>query len=259
MKTHHKIIGILAASLIGLSATANAETAMNKKEVQSIVKDYLLNNPEIVVESLQAFQQKQSDNTKKSFEKIQKLAPKHADRIFHNTNDPVAGNPNGTITLVEFSDYQCGHCISMTPVIDQLIKQNPNLRVVMKEFPIRGPVSELAAKAAIASKMQNKYKQFHIALMKSSKGQIKEEDIYKVAKSIGLDVNKLKKDMKSKEVTQKIKENYKLAQDLNLMFTPVFFIAKTSIDSNASSEDIIFIPGGVSLEQLNKFINKLGS
>ncbi|HEX2549217.1 MAG TPA: DsbA family protein, partial [Gammaproteobacteria bacterium] len=171
---------------------------------------------------------------------------------------PVAGNPNGTITLVEFSDYQCPHCVDMAPVVENVIKKNPNLRVVLKEFPIRGPLSETIAKAALAAQKQGKYYEFHNALM-SKKEPFSEDRIYDTAKSVGLDVNKLKADMKDNSVAQQIKNNYQLAQDLQLMFTPVFFIAKTNINSSAGPNAVVFIPGGVTEDQLNEAITKIGS
>jgi len=253
------LLGITIASLVGFSATANADTAMQKKDVQTIVHDYILQNPEVLVQSLQSFQQKQMEQTQKSFTKIQEMAPKFSDRLFHQSTDPVAGNPNGKITLVEFSDYQCGHCINMSPVVDALIKKNPNLRVVLKEFPIRGPLSETAAKAAIAAQKQGKYYEFRVALMSNKNGSLTEEGIYNIAKSVGLDVNKLKTDMKSTDVAQQIKNNYKLAQDLQLMFTPVFFIAKSDINAKSNPDSVIFIPGGVDIEQLNQAIAKMNS
>jgi protein-disulfide isomerase len=254
-----KGIAIAMASLMGFSATVSADTAIQKKEVQTIVHDYIVQNPEVLVQSLQSFQQKQMEQTQKSFTKIQEMAPKFSDRLFHQTTDPVAGNPKGTVTLVEFSDYQCGHCITMSAVVDALIKKNPNLRVVMKEFPIRGPISEVAAKAAIAAQKQGKYYDLRVALMDSKNGTLTEDNIYTIAKSVGLDVEKLKTDMKSADVQQQIKNNHKLAQDLKLMFTPVFFIAKSDINSKSSPDSVVFIPGGVDIEQLNQAIAKLSS
>lgn len=245
-------------SLWSMSAIAQNTNDVQKNQVETIVHDYIIKNPEVLVQSLQSYQQKQMADTQKSFEKIQAMAPKYADRIFRHSKDPVAGNPNGTVTLVEFSDYQCPHCVDMAPVVENAIKKNPNLRVVLKEFPIRGPLSETIAKAALASQKQGKYFEFHNALM-SKKEAFSEDRIYETAKSVGLDVNKLKADMKDGNVAQQLKDNYKLAQDLQLMFTPVFFIAKTNISPSASADAVIFIPGGVSEEQLNEAIAKIGS
>lgn len=259
MKIRHKLIGIVLASLAGVSITANAAD-MQKKEMQSIIHDYILQNPEVLVQSLQTFQQKQMEQTQQSFSKIQEMAPKYSDRLFRQTTDPVIGNPKGTVTLVEFSDYQCGHCINMSPVLDELIKKNPNIRVVLKEFPIRGPLSETAAKAAIAANKQGKYYDFRVALMNNGKNTpLTEDNIYTIAKSVGIDVDKLKSDMKKDDVNQQIKNNLKLAQDMQLMFTPVIFIAKTDISPKANASAVVFIPGGVDIKQLEEAVSKIGS
>ena len=261
MKINKILAGIAMAGLM-YAGFAYADTGLNttqKKQVEDAVRDYIIKNLEVLVQSLQSFQQKQMEQTQKTFVKIQEAAPKYADRLFHQANDPIAGNPNGTITLVEFSDYQCPHCVDMTQVVDNLIKANPNLRVVLKEFPIRGPMSETAAKAALASAKQNKYFVFHNALMNTKVQPLTDAAIYDIAKSVGLNVDQLKTDMKSNDVGKQIKDNYELAQKLQLMFTPVFFIAKTSINTNSSPDEVIFIPGAMSEDKLNEAIQKLGS
>lgn len=263
VKVNRKLIGLAIASLIASSMgmpsyAADNTAAVQKTQIESVVRDYILKNPEVVVQSLQGYQQKQMEQTQKTFQKIQDMAPKFADRIFRQNNDPIAGNPNGTVTLVEFSDYQCPHCLDMSPVVDNLIKKNPNLRVVFKEFPIRGPLSETAAKAVLAAQKQGKYYEFRKGLM-LSKPPLTEEGIYKLAQSVGIDVNKLKTDMNDGTIAQQIKDNYKLAQDLQLIYTPVFFVAKTNVNSSAGPNAVIFIPGGVGEDQLNEAITKISS
>src|SRR5690242_19977147 len=92
--------------------------ASQKQEVQGIVKDYLVQNPDVIIQALQVYQQKQMEQAKKSIQDTQDSSPKYADALFHQSNDPMTGNPNGKITVVEFFDYQCPHCIDMTPVIE---------------------------------------------------------------------------------------------------------------------------------------------
>jgi protein-disulfide isomerase len=124
---------VLSISNMAFSATAIPSAAPDqKKEVETIVHDYLLQNPETIIQSLQGYQQKQMVEQTKKFQKIQSSAPKYANELFHQATDPVAGNPNGALTLVEFFDYQCPHCVEMTPVVEELIKSYPNLRVVFK-------------------------------------------------------------------------------------------------------------------------------
>lgn len=172
--------------------------------------------------------------------------------LFHRSDDPVAGNPNGKITVVEFFDYQCGHCVSMGPVIQNIIKANPNVRIVFKEFPIRGTTSEFAARAALAANKQGKYYQFSHALLATNQ-PLTEEVILNVAKSAGLNMPKLKKDMKSSAITDALRANAQLAQELNINGTPAFFIGKTNAKSASA---ITFVLGEMSQQELQDAINK---
>jgi protein-disulfide isomerase len=255
MKTKYTLISIALAGLLASGTAIGAQGTNNALDKQ--IHDYIINNPDVLVQSLQSYQQKQMEQTQKSFEGIQKDAPKYADKLFHQPNDPVAGNPNGKVTLVEFFDYQCPHCIDMVPIVDNLIKNNPDLKVVYKEFPIRGPISDFSSRAALAAQMQGKYSELHKALMTSKTEPLTEEAVYELAKSSGLDVDKLKIDMKSATVDQQVKANMDLAKDLKLMWTPVFFIAPSNVTSKAGPEAVIFIPGGVNEQQLNEAIKKV--
>ena len=171
--------------------------------------------------------------------------------LLHASNDPVAGNPKGKITVVEFFDYQCGHCMSMAPVIASIIKNNPNVRVVFKDFPIRGPVSEFAARAALAANKQGKYYEFNHALLTANQ-PLTEQSILEIAKSTGLNIKQLKKDMDSKAVENQLKANFNLALNLKLTGTPAFFISKT--DAKDSS-NINFILGEMSQSELQSAID----
>lgn len=265
MKTSY-ITSLGLASLLtsGLALSTPAVTTNNtinpteKQKIEGVVHDYVIQNPEVIIQSLQGYQQKQIAEQTQKFQKIQESSPKYANQLFHQATDPVAGNPNGAITIVEFFDYQCPHCIDMSATLEDAIKSNPNLRVVLKEFPIRGQMSELATRAALAAQKQGKYLEMHRALMESKTEPLTENVIYDLAKSSGLNVDKLKADMKDKSVDQQIKTNYQLAKDLQLMFTPVLFIAKSNITTAAKSGDIAFIPGQVSPAQLSDVLKKIG-
>lgn len=174
--------------------------------------------------------------------------------LFHDANDPTAGNPNGTVTVVEFFDYQCSHCIAMAPIIKAIIKANPNVRIVFKEFPIRGPISTFAARAALAANMQDKskYYQFNHELLIASQ-PLTQTSIFAIAKRVGLNVEKLKKDMNSDAVSEQLKTNFKLAQDLSVSGTPAFFIGKTDAKEN---KDVEFILGEMSQTELQTSIDQ---
>ncbi len=187
-------IGLGVAALfvlnVGTAMADNNFNAAQKQQIESVVHDYLLKNPDVVVQSLQAYQQKQIDQARQTMAKTQSSSPKFVNSLFHQAKDPVAGNPQGAVTIVEFFDYQCSHCIDMSPLLDSFLKANPNVKVIFKEFPIRGPVSEFAAKAALAAKEQGKYIEFHQALMALAAKQqpLTQDAILNAAKSVGLDV-----------------------------------------------------------------------
>ena len=250
----------LAAAPMAYSADAPVPpmNPQQQKQVEQVVRSYLVKNPQVIVDSLQTLQQQQMDQAQKTIQKTQASAPNFASDLFHQATDPVEGNANGTVTVVDFFDYQCPHCTHMTPVLEALIKSNPNLRVVFKEFPIRGPLSEFASKAALAAKNQGKYLDLHKAIMKLAIDQkLSENAIVAAAQSLGLDVNKLKADMKTDAIGQVIKNNYKLAQSLQLMGTPAFFVAKSTVINGAKPTEIVFIPGQVDQPQLKATIDKV--
>ncbi len=122
-----------------------AFTDAQQKEIQGIVGTYLQSNPQVIITALQSYQQKQMQEAEQTIKNTQKDAPQYVQSLFRNAKDPIAGNPNGTVTIVEFFDYQCSHCVDMAPVLMEAIKTAPNLRIVFKEFPIRGPMSEFAS------------------------------------------------------------------------------------------------------------------
>jgi protein-disulfide isomerase len=247
-----------AAPAVTTSTDMNTAGPVQQKQIETIVRDYIVKNPEVLIESLQNYQQKQMVEQEKKFVKIQQTSPGYANQLFHQSSDPVAGNSKGKVTIVEFFDYQCPHCIDMTLIIEQLIKSNPDVRVVLKEFPIRGPMSELATRAALAAQKQGKYFELHTALMNSKTEPLTENIIYDLAKSIGLNVSQLKTDMKSKSVDEQIETNVQLAKGLQIMFTPVFFIAKTSVTPDVKPEAIAFIPGQTTAAQLTDIVKKIG-
>lgn len=172
--------------------------------------------------------------------------------LFHHNGDPIGGNASGSVTVVEFFDYQCSHCVKMAPVMSEIIKANPDVRVVYKDYPIRGPESELAARAAIAANLQGKYTVFSHALLNSSQ-DLNENSILDIAKSVGLNVDKLKRDMKGKKVTDELKNTLQIAQQFNLTATPAFFIGKTSA---TNSDQVNFVLGEMSQSELQSAIEK---
>lgn len=224
-----------------------------KTQIEKIVHDYLVNHPEVLIEASQSLQKKQQQAMQ---EEAKKAIIENQDKLF-TEKLAVVGNPNGNMTIVEFFDYQCIHCKKMQPVLDALIKKNKNLRVIYKEFPIFGKSSEIASRAALAAAMQGKYKEMHNALIDVEK-RLDDEVVMQTAKSIGLNIEKLKKDMESDVINKALDENRQLAEKMHLMGTPAFILAKTSNGKLQKGSDPVFIPGAFSEENMQSLINEAG-
>ena len=143
--------------------------------------------------------------------------------LLYDPGTPVLGNSNGNVSIVEFFDYQCGYCKAVEKQIRKLAKEDGSIRLVIKDFPILGPESRFAARAALASRKQGKHEVFHYAMM-DYRGQLKTETIFKIARSVGLNINQLRKDMDAPEIADQIIANFNLARSLKISYTPGFFI-----------------------------------
>jgi len=211
--------GVSALLLAPVMAAAQEFSDKQREELGGIIREYLIQNPEVLREAFQALERKQQEADAKAAQA--KIGERAAD-IFRAPGDLVAGNPEGKITLVEFFDYNCGYCKRSLPDLLKLVEENKDLRVVMKEWPILGPGSLYASKAAIASREQGKYWDFHLALMEER--GIDEAKVLEVAKRVGLDVEKLKADMEKAEVQAMIDRNMNVAESLNIQGTPAFLV-----------------------------------
>ena len=159
-----------------------------------------------------------------------------ADALNNDPASPVIGNPNGDVTIVEFFDYACPYCKAIEPRLEVLLNSDRKVKLVLKEFPILTPASMIATKAALASVHQGKYRQFHQAMMRFE-GQLHESDIFDTAKSVGLDVQRLKKDMEAPEITAQIIANFNLARSIRAFQTPTFIAANHELSSTSASID----------------------
>lgn len=238
----------------GIQAATNFTPAQTT-QIEGIVHNYLVTHPEVLLESAHALQQKQQSHMQ---QQAQDAIAAHTQQLFATGASPVVGNPHGDITLIEFFDFQCPYCKRMAPMFADLIKQDPNVRIVFKQLPIFGDESECAARAALAAAQQgNKYFAFHNALMKASI-PFTHSEILDVAKSVGLDVKKLQADMNNSNITQELKTNEDLANDLGLVGTPAFIVAKVAVTDHSVTKptDSIFIPGAVTQKILEQAIQQ---
>jgi protein-disulfide isomerase len=227
----------IAFSLAAFSpvlAQDKAFTPEQEKRIRDMVKEYILANPEIILEAVQTLRKKQEEAQKKAAEEA--LKTKRAE-LQGATDLPVAGNSKGDITIVEFMDYRCGYCKSVKPTLDEVIRADGKIRLVLKEFPILGPASRTASMAAIAANKQGKYLAFHNALM-AYPNNLSDEVIFALARQVGLDLAKLKDDMKSPEVQALIEKTNKLAQDLGINGTPGFIIGDQIIPGAVTAAEM---------------------
>lgn len=216
-----------------------AFTDAQKAAIEDIVRNLLTKKePDLIIKAAQEYQLRQETV---DLEKSQKALANNRDKIFNDANAPVGGNPKGDVTVVEFYDYQCGYCKMSEEAIVKLLAEDKNIKFVYKEFPVLGPMSTQAAKASLASVRQGKFAKFHEALM-NTKDHLSEDVILKVAKSVGLDAEKLKKDMADEAIDKMIKENIATGNEVGAHGTPTFIIG-----------DQIF-PGAMPIEAMKKAV-----
>jgi protein-disulfide isomerase len=232
------LIMLAAASLPWRPAGAAEFSPAQRQAIEAIVRDYLTNNPDVLIAGLQAARTKlERDANAKTAARI----ADHRREIYDDPRTPLGGNPQGSVSLVEFFDYRCPYCKETQPALEQLLTGNPRLRLVYKELPILGQVSVAAAHAALAAERQGKYEAFHRAMM-SARGNISEATVFQVARSVGLDLQRLERDMKAPEIAKAIDANLKLAETLDINGTPAFVIGNR------------MVPGAVDLAALQRLV-----
>lgn len=187
------------------------------------IRSYLLTNPGVIVEAIGVYEQQQKIA---EAEADGQLVVDNAEELFNDGFSIVRGNPEGDLTVVEFSDYNCGYCKRAHGEVEKFMEADGNVRLIIKELPILGEGSILAARAALASRAQQDselYPAFNDALM-THRGSHDEASVMKVAEEVGLDVDTLKKDMESEVVRDQINRTYALARTLKINGTPAFII-----------------------------------
>ena len=196
-----------------------------KQAIEGIIKDYLLAHPEVMLEVQNALESRMEELQAK---KLQAAISGKAEEIYRSPDAPVAGNPNGDVTVVEFFDYNCGYCKRAFGDIAKLIEKDKGVKLVLKELPILSKGSEEAARVALAAKLQGKYWEVHRALL-TMRGQANEQTALAAAEKAGLDMAKLKADMKGETVTQEITRVRELASAMGIQGTPHFLVGDRAI------------------------------
>lgn len=236
------LIALFAAVAFAAAALAAepAFTPKQKRAVEDVVRQYLRDNPEVLIEAIEALREKQRAGSARRLQET--LASKRGE-LENDPASPVAGNPEGNVTVVEFFDYNCPYCKMVYPRVRNLLESDGNIRYVLKEFPILGPQSVAAARAALAIwKMDSKkYMPFHASMMKS-RGKLSEATIFDLAAEAGFDAAALRKAMAEPWIDEALQKNIELAESLDINGTPGFVIGNR------------VIPGAVDLDTLKELV-----
>lgn len=216
------INSILAISVLASAAfipSSQAQETLSKSDVEVIIKEYLMENPEVLIDSLESYRDKQEQQQARSAAENIK---KH-EAYLTRAEAPSIGNPEADVTVIEFFDYNCGYCRRAVPDIQKMLKEDKNVRFVFKEMPILSQTSHEIAKWSLAAHEQGKYFEYHAALM-SKRGANNAENFKKIAKGLGLDPDQLEKDAKSEKVAKDLEKSIQIAREIGVRGTPAFII-----------------------------------
>jgi protein-disulfide isomerase len=243
-----------AGPLIALLALAIPAAAQNPRfdpaeraEIIEIIRRALREDPSILRD---AFAEFEAAEQRDRLEARRAAIVRNAEALFRDSADPVRGNPRGDVAIVEFFDARCGYCKQLHPALQALLQRDPNVRVVMKDLPVLGPNSVVAARALLAAQRQGRYAQFQEALM-TLRTEPTEAVLRQQAERVGLDWTRLRRDMDDPAIGRRIEANLRLAQSLGIEGTPALVIADGSGQRAASAT---LVPGAVDLPALERLV-----
>jgi len=231
---------LLAVGTVKPGQLAAASTAVpgDKAALGKTIREYLLANPEVLVEAMQELERKQ-DGQRDAV--AQKGVQENQAELFRDPDSPIGGNPNGDVVIVDFNDYQCPYCKRTHQAIKSVVGADGRVKVIYKDLPILGEASKVAALAALAAVKQGKHLAMHNALMEYT-GKLDRDKILDIASSVGIDRAQLEKDMEDPKLKRTIERNLDLASALGIRGTPAFVIGKQ------------FVPGAVDASALKQLI-----
>jgi protein-disulfide isomerase len=234
---------ILAAASLALALIGPVQAQApipDRAAIEQIVRDLIRREPEIVLEALDALEKRGEAQQREAA----KQALNERRRELENDPDlPVAGNPRGTVVIVEFFDYRCPYCRRMAEPIKELLAAEKDVKLVRRDWPILGPPSVVASRAALAARAQGdaRYEAFHDALM-TTRSQIDAESVFRIARESGLDTDRLRRDMENPRIAAILQKNDTLARALAFTGTPGFAIGEA------------LVPGAVDLATLKNLV-----
>lgn len=223
-----KKILVLLSIIASLAATS--AFAADKAEVEKIVHDYIMNHADVILKSVEDYQKKDR------IEQQSAALKEHGDKLFKNETAPFAGNPDGDVVMFEFFDYNCHFCKDAFSEIKKLLDADKNLKIVFFDFPILGPSSEEAAKWALAAQKQGKYFEFHQGVMEH-KGVLDDDALEEIAENAGLDVAKVKADIKNADIFATLEKTRTLAGQLGIGGTPGFILGDQVFSGGLSADN----------------------
>ncbi len=251
MILRHAAPALLGLSLITGPAQAldlNAMSDAEKEQFGQQVREYLLENPEVIIEAINILEQR---NALAEAQADQELVAANSDELFNDGYSWVGGNPDGDLTLVEFMDYRCGYCRRAVPEVAELLSEDGNIRLIIKEFPILGDASVMSSRFAIATKHvagDDAYKQVHDALMEFG-GEPTEVTLRRISDGLGLDSDAIIEAMNSDQVTDEINQTRELARRMNISGTPSFVLGTEMLRGYLTADQMIEIANVVRAEQ----------
>lgn len=232
------LVAALATTPTRLASSAQAPSTGDRTAFGRSIREYLLTNPEVLVEAMQELERRQ-DSQRDAV--AQKGVQENQAELFRDPDSPIGGNPNGNVVVVDFNDYQCPYCKRAHQAVKSVLAADGNVKVIYKDLPILGEASKIAALAALASAKQGKHQALHDALMENN-GKLDRDRVLEIAASVGLDRAQLEKDMQDPKLKQIIDRNLALASALGVRGTPAFVIGKQ------------FVPGAVDANTLKQLI-----
>ena len=217
----HFLAALLLATLAVGASPARADfTPQQRQEIVTILRDALKSDPSILRDAIAALQ---ADESQQQETTTRAVIAGAREALLHTAGDPVAGNPNGDVTVVEFYDVRCPYCRSMLPVVAELLKHDRNIRLVFKDIPILGPGSVIAAHAVLAAQRQGGFQKLHDALMAGTP-DINQEVVRTATLRVGLDWDRLQRDMADPSIQARLDANLKMAHALQIEGTPAYVI-----------------------------------
>ena len=231
-------LALFAALLLPATGHAAAFTPQQREEIVGILRDALKRDPSILREAVIALQ---ADDARQQNQAQAGALKTLEPQLARAPGDPVAGNPQGRITVVEFYDVRCPYCRRMLPTMASLLRANPDIRLVYKDLPVLGPASVLGARALLAAQKQNAYMPLHDAIM-AGPPDVTEDSLRTMTSKLGINWDRLQTDMKSPDVLARIDANLAMARKLELQGTPVYVVGTT------------LLPGAVDLAELQEAV-----